>query len=255
MRRALIVNAAMTLAKDEIESFLRGFHSSLTAKTADATEVQSAIRKHPLFKHQGSKSEWSNWELAFIDQIVLEHLSEYLKEYLDKNSILNGKSLCDVIAAESSQAKDRHIANGTPAWSRGQPFNKAMGANLDDIYDRWKGNDPKKRKSVFPAVCPDIALLTPFRVVFECKYFNKPGKRPAASELVSDLYQAFFYRAMPTKLAGTAGLKYGWDYEYACFLAYDATRNQRLKRAWDDLSESTRKRFWEDSNICVMMLP
>jgi hypothetical protein len=73
----------------------------LTAKTADATEVQSAIRKHPLFKHQGSKSEWSNWELAFIDQIVLEHLSEYLKEYLDKNSILNGKSLCDVIAAEA----------------------------------------------------------------------------------------------------------------------------------------------------------
>ena len=245
----------VTLAKDGIECFLRGFHGVMTGKTADAPEVQSAIRNHPAFKHKGGKNERSNWELAFIDQIVLESLSEYLKEYLNKNTNLNGKSSCDVILAESSQAKDRRIAKGTAAWSLGHPFNKAMGANPDDIYERWKGNDPRKRKSVFPAVCPDIALLTPFRVVFECKYFNKQANRTAGSELVHDLYQAFFYRAMPTKSAGTAGLKYGWDYEYACFLAYDETPNGRLKKAWNDLSESTRKRFWEDSNIFVMMLP
>ena len=86
----------------------------MTGKTADAPEVQSAIRNHPAFKHKGGKNERSNWELAFIDQIVLESLSEYLKEYLNKNTNLNGKSSCDVILAESSQAKDRRIAKEQP---------------------------------------------------------------------------------------------------------------------------------------------
>jgi hypothetical protein len=60
---------------------------------------------------------------------------------------------------------------------------------------------------------------------------------------------------MPSKPPGTAGLKYGWDYEYACFPAYDSTPKRRLRQAWDDLNEGTCKRFWEDSNIYVMMLP
>jgi hypothetical protein len=250
-----MVDAISTLTRGEIESFLAEFSTIMARETEDAAKVQKALGEHPCLHGQSGKNEWNNWELAFIDQIVLKNLSEHLQKYLAKTAVLNSKSPCDLIAAESSHAKEHHIACGTPAWSQGHPFNKAMGSSLDDLYKRWRGDDPKKRKSTFAAVCPDIALLAPFRVVFECKYFNQPANRPATSQLVRGLYQAFFYRAMPTKSPGTTGLKYGWDYEYACFLTYDATGNRRLRKAWCDLDEGTRKRFWDESNIYVILLP
>jgi hypothetical protein len=241
-----MVNTTLNLTKDKIKSFLDGLRTRLLVKTEHETEVNDALSKHTLFpRHQ--------LELAFIDQIVMECLSENVKEYRDKTQALDGKLPCDLILAESSQAKNRKLACGTPIWTHGHPFYKALVSNPSDLYKRWSGKNPKKH-AVFAAVAPDIALLAPFRVVFECKYFNQPGRQIATSELVGGLYQTFFYRAMPAKPAGAGGLRFGWDYEYACFLAYDATPTRRLQQAWNDLKE-TRERFWDDGNIYVMILP
>jgi hypothetical protein len=241
-----MVNTTVNLTKDEVKSFLDELRTRLLVKTEDETQVKDALSEHPLFVHHQT-------EIAFIDQIVMECLSDNVKEYLDKTHAADGKLPCDFILAESSQAKNRKLACGTPVWTHGHPFYKALVSNPSDLYKRWSGKD-RKKLSVFAAVAPDIALLAPFRVVFECKYFNQPGRHIATSELVSGLYQTFFYRAMPTKPAGAGGLRFGWDYEYACFLAYDATHTQRLRQAWHDLKE-TRKRFWDDGNIYVMILP
>jgi hypothetical protein len=243
-----MVSAMVNLTKDATKIFLDELRTLLLVKTEDETKVKDVLSKHPLFAHK-------QLEAAFIDQIVMGCLSENVKKYLATAPISNDKLPSDLILAESSQAKKTKLACGTPVWTQGHPFNKAVESSRTDLYKRWSGSDTKQRKTVFAAVCPDIALLAPFRVIFEGKFFNQPGKQIATSQLVSGLYQTFFYRAMPAKPRGTAGLKYGWDYEYACFLAYDATPKRRLRQAWDDLNEGTRKRFWEDSNIYVMMLP
>jgi hypothetical protein len=47
--------------------------------------------------------------------------------------------------------------------------------------------------------CPDFATRNPFpfKIVFEGKYFEKGGRDKATTELVTSIYQAFFYRGLP----------------------------------------------------------
>jgi hypothetical protein len=234
--RAENEETAVNLTKREIATFLQGFkdHLSITTASLDRRNVIN--------------------EAAFAYEIVLKNLREYLAKQAD---VLNGRSPRDFILAEDYALAKEDSADlmcGTPTWEPGHPFHKAIATSAKDLYARWSGQDPKGPKSTFGAVCPDLALLAPYRVVFECKYFTQPGEQNAVSQLVSGLYEAFFYRAMPTAPLGTPGLKHGWDYEYACFLAYDATNNRRLRKAWDALKD-TRNRFWDQANIYVMILP
>jgi hypothetical protein len=161
-------------------------------------KLETFLANTPLFTHK-------QLELAFIDQIVIECLSEHVNEFLATTPISNGKLPCDLMLAESSQAKKTKRACGTPAWTQGHPFNKALESSRTDLYKRWSGRDTKQRKTVFAAVCPDIALFAPFRVVLECKYFNKPGNQTAASQLVNGLYQTLFIERCPRNLRERQG--------------------------------------------------
>jgi hypothetical protein len=108
--------------------------------------------------------------MAFIDQIVMECVSEHVTEYIATTPLWNGKSACDVILAESSRAKSRKLACGTPAWTQGHPFNKAF-EHPGNLYKRWSGKNPKW-KSVFGAVCPYIALLAPLHIPAESDHVS-----------------------------------------------------------------------------------
>jgi hypothetical protein len=78
---SIMVNTTLNLTRDEIRSFLDGLRTRLRVKTEDETQVKDALSKHPLFVgHQ--------LEAAFVDQIVMECLSEQVKEYLDNAAIL-----------------------------------------------------------------------------------------------------------------------------------------------------------------------
>ncbi len=93
-----------------------------------------------------------------------------------------------------------------------------LSAKSREIYERWKngkGGSPQIQS------CPDFALREPcpHKVVFEAKYFSKGSREFAERELVTNLYQAFFYRGLPK--AGPKGARAGWDYDFACLLAYD----------------------------------
>jgi len=38
-----------------------------------------------------------------------------------------------------------------------------------------------------------------------------------------------------------------WDYEYACFFAYDATENHQLISAWNEVKERVEEPFWSEA--------
>jgi len=224
-----------------------GIKNYIGRAVADRDLVEHTVRKLAKKTKDGA-----NWEEAFVYEFLLKNVHSYLLNI--EKDVLGGRQPRDFILAESTRAKKEGMACGTPAKSSGHPFNKTLGRNPGDLYLRWRGQDRKGRTAKFAPVCPDVALLAPYRIVFECKYFNQRAAQPAALPLVEGLFQAFFYRAVPTFAPGTTGLKHGWDYEYSCFLAYDATQNQRLGRAWDALEE-IHKRFWDESNIFVIILP
>jgi hypothetical protein len=108
--------------------------------------------------------------------------------------------------------------SNTPARTQLHPFSKVVGINAD-IFAQWRG----QRGASLRQACPDFAFQQPFpfKIVFEGKYFQEGGIGAARNELVSNIYQTFFYRALPyvaPKKSSPA-----WDYDFACLLACDAS--------------------------------
>ena len=120
-----------------------------------------------------------------------------------------------------------------------------------DIYKGWKS--PEKGRALTQS-CPDFALRDPFphSILFQGKYFPRGSLVFAQRQLVTDIYQAFFYRGLP-RLAATKRHP-EWNYDYACLMAYDASRSGTLTSAWTDLHPETRRSFWEGANVYVMIL-
>lgn len=142
------------------------------------------------------------------------------------------------------------LVSGPVSRLEGHPFTKNdIGINPKVIIDRWRGN---KKGLPCPRPCSDMAFRAPYKVVFEVKYFRQNQSGSAESELVKGIYEAFFYRSLPF-IPETQG-RAAWDYDYSCFLAYDATAEGNLLRAWNSLNEIVRKGFWDGANIYVMIL-
>ena len=117
-----------------------------------------------------------------------------------------------------------------------------------EIIELWK------RKGPGYSSCPDMALRSPcpHKVVIEGKYFPKGSLQAAETELVTNIYQAFFYRSLPT--VPETSKHAAWDYDYACLLACDATEEGALLKAWTSLDKRVRKSCWEGANTYVMIL-
>lgn len=138
----------------------------------------------------------------------------------------------------------------TPARTRGHPFTKVLGARPAEIVARWTG----KHGSSLRQACPDFAFRDPFpfRIVFEGKYFEAGGIDRAKTELVSCAYQAFYYRALPYVPPRKSSP--AWNYDFACLLAYDASKNGSLREVWNSLKSEVRRGFWDGANVYVMIL-
>jgi hypothetical protein len=143
------------------------------------------------------------------------------------------------------------FCSGTPARTARHPFTKMISTDVTDIMRRWRDGSG----SSLVQACPDFAFRDPFpfKVVFEVKYFEQEGTADkAALDLVTNIYQAFFYRALPYVAPKKSGPP--WDYDFSCLLAYDASPNQALFAAWNELAEPVRHGFWEGANLYVMIL-
>lgn len=142
----------------------------------------------------------------------------------------------------------------TPARTEGHPFRKII-AKPHDIIAQWKGAHGAPLKQS----CPDFAFREPFafKIVFEGKFFPEGGRARAESELVTNIYQAFFYRGLPRvspKKRSAATFSPPWDYDFACLFAYDASKVGTLRAVWDDLNGKVQCGFWEGANVYVMIL-
>jgi len=141
------------------------------------------------------------------------------------------------------------LCYNTPVRTQRHPFSKIIGAKTASIMRQWMSG----RDNALTQSCPDFALREPFKIVFEGKYFGRGGIERATTVLVSTVYQAFFYRALPY-VAPRKPEEPAWDYEFSCLLAGDASEEGTLQRAWESLPSAVKDGFWDGANIYVMIV-
>jgi len=155
------------------------------------------------------------------------------------------------LLSESYRAQSQFASN-SPVRPGEHPFRKVIAASPRQIIEIWRGRagvNPLARNS-----CPDLALRapSPYRTVFEAKYHSTPSAVNAEAELVRNIYQAFFYLALPR--VPETKKHAAWDYEFACVLAYDATPDGVMRHAWNSLPPIVRSACWTGANVYVMIL-
>ena len=115
-----------------------------------------------------------------------------------------------------------------------------------NLSTSWREVQPARSKLISLAALanppfPRGPLPPVFKIVFEGKYFTKGGANIATRELVSSIYQAFFYRGLPYDCSRQNGP--AWDYEFACILAGDVSEEGSLQRAREALPGKVKKAF------------
>lgn len=142
----------------------------------------------------------------------------------------------------------------SPCRLLNHPFEKSR-LEPREILKRWRGNATDKNgrpRKPLHQPCPDLAFGEPFpyRVVFEVKYFQD-GEDPE-TQLVNGIYETFYYLAMPGIPASKTHP--AWNYDFGCFLAFDASVEGSLYDVWNSIKEDVRREFWEGGNLFVMIV-
>jgi hypothetical protein len=229
--------------KYEAYQFLKGLRTHLNRNLPTPEQMRSRIREVVSKSKNDNKQKHLNVpEAAFTNDFLIPHISKVISERVRKSA-----SQC--MLTEYQNMRPDFCCN-TPIRQERHPFSKGIAIQPQTIMRRWKG-DPNKQ-TVQSA--PDFALREPFlfNIVFEIKYFEKGGAERATTELVTDLYQAFFYRALP--YVPPTKQRPSWDYDYACLLACDASPDGSLLNAWESLPPKVKRGFWEGANVYAMIL-
>ncbi len=223
--------------------FLEGLKDHLSGSIS-LPDVREWIQKKEDFRPTGKDVQY---ELLFTDEIVLKAISEYL----GKAPGLSPNDAREAFLAESKPAKKQGWTSGSPSSANKYLFTKVFGANSKSVVTSWWGDSGK---GLTTQSCPDWAFRDPCpHVIFEGKFFRKGGIDAARRELVSGIYQCFYYLAHP--YAPPVGKHPAWDYKYACLFAYDASANGSLVEAWATLNNRVKQACWDTANIFVIVLP
>jgi hypothetical protein len=239
----------MTGTKEEALAYLRSLKKSLassgmpkgSAMDAEIKRIVTTAKKDEHQKHLRLP------EAAFLNWYAIPVLCQHLHSEM-------GLSKSDAREAFLNEYH-RTMPNssvGSPIYPLRYPFRKSLGLSAHSIYREWL--NPTKRDGLTQSA-PDFALRQPFphSIIFEGKYYASGSKEYGGRQLATDLYQACFYRGLPKTLARRKGGA-DWSYDYACLLAFDASKEGTLLGAWKALSPAVRKSFWESANIYVMIL-
>jgi hypothetical protein len=228
--------------KRDAQAFLLKLHQALESVPA-AAEMELNVSQTVREAKANSQLHLKLPEAAFLNKFVVPTLATMLVAQLSEAEAR--KALLD----EYYRCMPS-LASGAPGHTVGHPFTKIPGVKLEETYKRW--TDGKK---ALPKSWPDFAVRAPFphKILFEGKYFSKGSLTHAQRELVADIYQAFFYRGLAFVEQTVKG-QAAWDYDYACLVAYDASPEGTLKRAWTALPKSVQNSFWNSANIYVMIL-
>lgn len=234
-------------AKRDAKAFLDGLASAISKKTPPGTAMESLIRRTiERAKVDELKKHLRAPEAAFLNLFAVPTLHEELTT----TGGLTQEQARQALLNEYHRCMPEFSVTG-PFLGHKHPFKKMMGARPDAVYESWQ---QQEHGWGLASCAPDFALRSPFphRVLFEGKYFPRGTKQYAARQLVSDIYQAFFYRGLAPMPARNGHAE--WNYDYACLLAYDASPQGTLLAAWNDLGEPVRQSFWDSANVYVMIL-
>jgi hypothetical protein len=235
-----------TLEKRDAYKFLKGLEAELTRILPEPDAMRKQVRQVVAESKSDDKAKHKQQpEDAFLYHFAFREIFNYIQTIPGIDQAAAKESLLSEYFRNM-----KGICSGTPARKQRHPFNKINGLKPATIMARWKG----AKGNPLPQSCPDFALRSPFpfKIVFEGKYFEKGGSTKAETELVTNIYQAFFYRALP-KIDADAKTP-AWDYDYSCLLAYDASPEGALYEAWNNLDKTVKAGFWEGANLYVMII-
>jgi hypothetical protein len=228
----------------DLESHL---NSRLPGATAMRRETAALVRDATALPKRDPGRRSAFPEGAFLNEYILPEFNKYLRENLN----LTADDARRALLSESFRAQ-HELASGSPVRSIKHPFRKVIGVSPQQVMKMWRGeaNVPPLAANS----CPDLALRAPapHSVVFEAKYFTLNGVGSAETGLVRDIYQAFFYLGLPRLPESKKSP--GWNYEFACVLAYDASRDGVLMKAWRSLPAEVKDACWNGANVYVMIL-
>ena len=226
--------------------FLKSLEGELTSKLPSPDAMRTQVREEVAAAKSDNASKHKRQpEDAFLYHFAFPLLFEHLQTVDGIDRLAARQSLLSEYYRNMNK-----LCSGTPARRQGHPFNKLIGSKPGTIMAQWKGLSGAPLKQS----CPDFALRAPFpfTIVFEGKYFEKGGQTKAETDLVTNIYQAFFYRALPQ--VAPEGKAPGWNYDYSCLLAYDASPHGSLYQTWNGLNRSVKAGFWEGANVYVMII-
>jgi hypothetical protein len=223
--------------KKAAEEFLKGLkeHLKLTVHSQEVTEW--------IQQNEQAAIEW-----RFLDKFVLPSIHKYLGKAIDQPTAERSRQ---AFLAESIAARKNLWTSDSPRSAKKHLFTKDWADPRSVIKSWW---DETAKKGLTSQSCPDWAFRAPcpHTVVFEAKLFRDGGIERARSELVTGIYQCFYYRAHP-EMQETKTHP-AWKYDYACLFAYDASKNQSLAKVWESLNKTVKAVCWDSANIFVMVL-
>lgn len=233
------------IQKHEAYQFLKGLEKHLNAMLPSwqqmRKEVQDLVTSA---RRDNNPKHLKNPESAFTNYFLIPRIFDFVSERIGKDNARQS-----MLSEYVAMRKD-YCWNTSPQRQEPHPFSKVIADRPQNIMRRWKGEPNKQTiKSA-----PDLALRDPFpfNIVFELKYFDKGGTQKAMTELVTDLYQAFFYRALP--YVPPKKSYPSWHYDYACLLACDASPDRTLQQLWESLPPKVKRGFWAGANVFAMIL-
>jgi hypothetical protein len=183
------------------------------------------------------------------ENIFLYHMLPYIYEHMQTVPGIGPAEARTSLLCEY-HSKVPNISSGNPFRRSGHPFGKNPRRDFDAIMQSWTktpGTIPLNQ--AYPDFC--FRPPFPFQIVFDAKYFFQNGETAANKALVEGVYEAAFYRGLPSAPAKNS-FEPSWDYEYGCLMAYDASDNGALENAWD--SVKCKSVFWDGANIFVMII-
>ncbi|MGO9641091.1 MAG: hypothetical protein ACLP1Y_07300 [Candidatus Acidiferrales bacterium] len=233
--------------KDHALEFLKELEKTLNGKLLGPADMESWIRRTVAAAKTDNKQKHLRLpEAAFLNGQALPVLFDLLISYAG----LSGEQAQQALLSEYHRSTPNLARQSPIRWER-HPFRKILGARASDIYQGWASPD---KGGALTESCPDFSLRDPFphSILFEGKYFPRGSLEFAQRQLVTYIYQAFFYRGLPRLAAAKRHPE--CNYDYACLMAYDASPTGTLTSAWTALHPRTRPSFWEGANVYVMIL-
>lgn len=234
-------------SKDQALRFLEDLEETLNTTLPASADLRAWIHSTVNgAKSHNEKKHLRSPEAAFLNGQVLPALFGMLTQ-------LKGFSTEQVKQAllnEYHRSMPDISLRSPIRWVR-HPFRKMLDESPGVVYQGW--TNPEQAGALTQS-CPDFSLRDPFphSILFEGKYFARGSIEFAQKQLVKYIYEAFFYRGLPS-LAATK-MHPEWKYDYACLLVYDASSKGTLASAWKGLDPRTRCSFWEGANVYVMIL-